>query len=375
MKSTWLCDICKDYRNLGSTKSCNSCGATRKKSRYVVQLAGEFYMCHLYTLKHTQLLSVMNVAQSDTVFKVGYPSDADITYEIVVQMAQRALEPPAPRSAAILSRTGQRMPGADGATPSEASLFQKVMDEGTKLAYDSKIGRFVPSDTIDNQRHRTKNRRCSAVVNTDLNYVKFMAQEKRVMKKVVQETIAIRNRIENEVVVLPTFENCVRKQCALCELQLPEESLVGEITFKTVADWRASHGAPLSENDHRFDPNNLYDNTPLCLFCTQFFDGDIAGVLEKAADAVKAAREAPKFPRAPGNDTTQVRPLSSIGRSMEISNLKMRALRAAGTQSIGTSSSVSVLEVKAKTAMSMAKVRMYYVDRTSVLCSHAKIYY
>lgn len=355
VKSTWLCDICKDYRNRGSSKACNSCGAARKKSRYVVRLAGEFYMCHLYTLKHTQLLSVMNITQSDTVFKVGYPSDADITFEIVVQMAQRALEPPAPRSAAILSRTGQRIPAPDGSTL-EASLFQKVMDEGTKLAYDSKIGRFVPSDTIDKQRHRTRNRRCSAVVNTDLNYVKFMAQEKRVMKKVVQETIAIRNRIENEVVVLPTFENCVRRHCTMCELLLPEESLVGDITFKTVADWRASHGAPLSGNDHRFDPNNLYDNAPLCLFCTQFFDGNIAGVLEKAADEVKAAREAPKFPRAAGNDSTQVRPLSSIGRSMEISNLKMRALRAGGTQSIGTSSSVSVLEVKAKTAMSMAKV-------------------
>lgn len=364
VKTTWLCDICKDYRNLGKSQECSSCGARRKKSRYVVNLDGIHYLCHLYTLKHTQLLSVMKVVQSEedhTVVKVAYPSDADIAHEVVIAMTKRALDPPIAQPANAMSAPATDSPKSDNNafSPPENSLFQRVMDEGTKLAYDSKIGRFVPVDTVDVLRPSpSKSKKKGAVietVSTDLNYVKFMAQEKRIMKKVVEETIAIRNRLEHEQLVAPKLNRSLKQPCSLCEIELPEESLPGEISFKSVANWRADHGAPIPDSDHRFDVLNLYSKAKLCLFCTQFFETELAEVMEQSAKEMKSMKS-DKFGTAV-EDTTQVRPLSSIGRSVEISNLKMRAMRAMmGPLSIGTSSSVSVLEVKAKTVMSMAKV-------------------
>jgi hypothetical protein len=382
LKPTWLCDICKDYRNKGASKECGSCGGRRKKARYVLQLGGALYVCHIYALKHTQLMSVMRaMPPGEKVMRVGYPSDADITLEVVRTIASRALAPahtPGPPSQSPVA-DGKDEPVQGQSPPAkEDSLFQRVMDDGTKLAYDPRIGRFVPLDTVEYKKmdrmgeqslsnsHNNSNNNIASpskhmgVVSTDLNYVKFMAQEKRVMKKVVEETMALRLAAEGGAGLhVPSFRDCARKPCALCELSLPEPSLLGEISFKTVARWRADNNAPLPESDHRFANTELYNSAPLCLFCAQFFAGDIGGAMERSADEIKAERDVPKLFAPPGvflADTTRVRPASSIAHSVEVSNLKARALRAGGGLSIGTSSSVSVLEVKAKTAISMGKV-------------------
>ena len=359
VKTTWLCDVCKDYRNKGSSKHCNSCGALRKKSRYGILLDGVYYLCHIYSLKHTQLMSVYQVMPpSDHVMRVTYPSDADVSYDVVCTMIRRALEP-APIKAQEKINDSEKE-GSSVSPAKEDSLFQRVMEEGKGLAYDSKIGRFVPSDTIDNTRiKKQKVKSALEAVNTDLNYVKFMAQEKRVMKKVVDETIVLRKKQEGDGLETANFQRSIYKPCSLCELEMPEESLLGEVSFVTVSRWRQERNAPIPKSDHRFSSTNLYNSAPLCIFCMQFFDGEIGSAIERGAQEIKAERDTPKILfNASAQDLTQIRPVSSIGRSIEISNLKMRSIKKNGMVSIETSSSVSVLEVKAKTAASISKVRL-----------------
>lgn len=366
VKTTWLCDICKDYRNKGSAVKCGSCGAVRKKARHVVVLNGEYYLCHIYTLKHTQLMSVMKTDSiPQKVWKVAYPSDADLNFEIVVAMAKRALDPLPPLTATATKNISTS--DAQSIVAQEGSLFDRVMKEGTQIAYDSSIGRFVPIETVEARRSsvvaKKKGKGVGAAaiadaVNTDLHYVKFMAQEKRVMKKVVEETIILRNNQQNEEYEVPNFDKVERGECTLCELALPATSLMGHISFNTVARWREEHSAPLPPSDHRFNANSVYDETPLCLFCTQFFDGDIGSAIEIGCEELKRHRHhIPQKNHVFSEDTTQARPLSSIGRSVDITRLKMKAQRSVGPPlSIGASSSISVLEVKAKTAASIHRV-------------------
>jgi len=181
------------------------------------------------------------------------------------------------------------------------SLFDKMMRDAAKEAYDPSIGRFIPSETV----HLSPNRE---IIKTDLNYIGKMASQKKEMTKVVDATIkrreleAERNRPRrgegsdpaerseadklHGTLVFQAAQDLVAKEpklpCALCEHLFPVSALLGRITFKTVGEWRAAHCAPIPAEDKRFNYAYIHNAAKLCLLCTSFFDKDFSDCVDRS---------------------------------------------------------------------------------------------
>ena len=82
----------------------------------------------------------------------------------------------------------------------------------------------------------------------------------------------------------PPLKDEPRTNCGLCELELPLSQLLGRITFKAISYWKQQRGAPISANDVRMTSTKVFNATPICLFCTQYFDEDFgSNVVDKTA--------------------------------------------------------------------------------------------
>ena len=192
-----------------------------------------------------------------------------------------------------------------------------------------------------------------------------MELEKLLMKNMITETISLRKNDDYIEEPHPESSDLLPKSCALCERVMPSSTLLGMITFHAIAAWKQDHGVPIPPNDHRLKSHLLYNTVHICLFCNQFFDSDFGQAFEiEQAErqlSMKYLRGLPRLARA---DTTAPRPLSAITQSIEISALRMREMSlvgAAGRRGIGTSQSVAVLEIKAKTANCIHRVRLLLV--------------
>lgn len=358
--ATWLCELCKEFRNSGSQKACRTCGAKRKKSRFVVRLDGAVYLCHVFSKRRMHLLTALRISPSpDVVLKINLNGRTDITIDSVTDILKNAI------------RTGNTdfdtISENQSSIVSQNSLFDQVLREGTRVVYHPAIGRFVDADLSPVAQHQDaadKANDAFSVTDTlsfadsaELSYVRSMDQTKLLVKKIVSETIAHRTEEDKSAIVFDDRTSIERAECGICEFNFPVSSLLSKMSFKAIAQWRSDHGAPIPASDKRLLKTRIYDNTPICLFCSQFFEINVFENVEKEREHMK--NEVPKIQKSSASSQNPVlaRPLSRIGRQLEISNLKMRSV-AVPRASTGPSksASVAVLEVKAKTNSSLMKV-------------------
>lgn len=150
------------------------------------------------------------------------------------------------------------------------SLFDQVLDNASKIAYDAKIGRYIPIDTVTVSDGVTDPSIC-----TKIKYIQTMKREKAEIKR-------ISAMINSPITPKPLLrtDNDKHTQCACCEYTFPASQLLGQITFNAVAQWRSDHGVPICKpDDKRMSFARLHLPVKICVYCNQFFDESFGEVL------------------------------------------------------------------------------------------------
>jgi len=182
------------------------------------------------------------------------------------------------------------------------SLFDRIMDDAAKQAYDPQIGQYVHKRRAHRalQQAEHESRAASEVtgeteltastsaitfhgLETEFDYVKRMKNERHAMTYNVarRNKIAREKRLKGEgfsdangsAISVPRH---TYKPCTLCQQDFPPKSLKGLVPLNAVVKWRNDHGAPVNAEDprwkQRLDPSKRYEPCKLCIFCMQFFD-------------------------------------------------------------------------------------------------------
>jgi hypothetical protein len=301
---SWTCELCHNRANPGRSPQCLICNASRPQYRFALQLSGQYYICKIKTTLSGPCISVCSVSvESCRSFSVKCAEGEELHDAKVSEILQQHLYDEVSRQSSEkvgfpevetenfgLEGMNEALPKRGSAPPSieksgsflgmfdpGLSLFDKVMHNATTVAYNSKIGQYVSVKTMQPDASIDAGDDGGTVVRQSLSYVESMRKERVVMTQVVKEVV--RRRADDTYLYdshadldLNRNEWDKEQECAMCERSYPKSQMPGQISFKAVADWKASHGAPLPPTDHRLDLVRLHDATRLCSFCTQFFD-------------------------------------------------------------------------------------------------------
>lgn len=191
--------------------------------------------------------------------------------------------------------------GGKGAPAPPSSLFDKVMSGANDLVYDSHIGQYVEKSKLDAGVLASPTRETNDEGSLDgeetlhglikeFQYVKHMRKERDIMRNTIQ-TKKENGKLPDMGPTSASFHDTPfsdrgedrtkhRAPCALCEFPFPVVSLMGQVPFNAVVQWRARHGNPIPESDPRLDVHSRYETARICAYCTQFFDKNFTDYVE-----------------------------------------------------------------------------------------------
>jgi hypothetical protein len=280
--------------------------------------------------------------------KLRMSTSADEFDAAVTNMAN---SPSSSSSRGDLSPNKPNKGGSDGngngksSTPLEGlSLFDSIMEHASTIAYDSSIGRYISADTVHLSPHRD-------MIKTDIGYGNVMSAQKEAMTDTVAKTIQNRDKLaalrasrglppeddgifknsnsgagsthRNRIVTDPVLP------CALCERNYKQSRLLGEVTFKTIAEWREARAAPFPSSDRRFwEP---YHPVKLCLLCSCFFDEDFSDCLDAPSihESVGLPVDRVEGIRQESNQETRefLKQMAALGNPVQASQRPLSAMR------------------------------------------------
>lgn len=211
----------------------------------------------------------------------------------------------------------------------DKTLFEQVMYNAKRMAYDSNIGRYVDLSLASPEHHK------------DMTYKSLMAQASCELSKQVVEVMKRRDDGNSLLYTFAPSKDELKQKCGLCEYSFPLSQLMSQVTFKAIANWRAKTDAPIDSKDIRLKYSKIHDATPICLFCTQFFDKHFSEAIDSVSvhesvgfdrkDSIckqmnftnKAYKRIISQVFERGNANAD-RPLSRMKQSMAIEQLKFR---------------------------------------------------
>jgi hypothetical protein len=312
---SWTCELCHNRANPARSSVCLICNASRPQYRFALQLSGQYFICKVKTTLGGPCISVCTVSVTSCLsFSVKVAEGEELNDAKVSEILQEHFDNEERRQSSEkvgfpeLETEGLHCGGMNdgmakrGGAPLSVeksgsflgmfdpglSLFDKVMHNATTVAYNSNIGQYVSVKTMQPGASMDAGDDGSIAVRQSLSYVESMRKERVVMTQVVKEVV--RRRADDTYLYdshadldLNRNEWDKEQECAMCQRSYPKSQMPGQISFKAIADWKASHGAPLPPTDHRLDLVRLHDATRLCSFCTQFFDTSAVDRVDKTA--------------------------------------------------------------------------------------------
>lgn len=327
----WGCFVCKNLRNPLRNEKCSVCNSKREVDRFAFRIEDQSFLCRVNTSKSIKTLYIFRVETLEcktVMLKGGSDELRDCVYLTLLGEVTR-------ENCCCSSRSDNIDVLGDGTTlstltltttdeistiastsqrRSSRTLFDQVLQNAGKLAYDASIGQFVHIDTLKLRGDESDN----GLIVRDVNYIKFMTREKEEMGKIVAEvrdrrdhpddssTASIASAMAKSAAALAEWQG--RAPCGLCGVEFPIAQLMGTITNRAVVQWLTSHGVILKPTDSRRLQSKLYDKTKLCLFCTQFFDLNFGDVF----DAERAA-----LARATGEPIDVKKGVSKVKRKLQ----------------------------------------------------------
>lgn len=175
------------------------------------------------------------------------------------------------------------------------TMFDVIKQNAEETAYDPALGRYIDASSVASSPNKQ-------VIKENLSYINKMDEEKKGMATAVDYKIQRRDierqkrekagLTEDNLAATSLFNNSNNNRqsggkpdpkgtCALCEREYRQSALLGRVSFKAVADWRAAHCAPIPSNDKRLNQAFILDSCKLCLFCTTFFDKDFSDCVDE----------------------------------------------------------------------------------------------
>ena len=291
-KRYWGCLVCKSLKNDIRNSNCSFCGSKRAVERFCVVVNDMTYMCRVHLEKSFPILSMVTICNDgrENFDKIRLPLISENLKEcvhaaIVGRICEEKAESTGEEKSQDIDSTSSRLEKQH--TESEnleaLDLFHKVLKAGESYAYDGTIGQYVHVDTLGSRSSDD-----AAYIHSDLLYLKLMRREKTEMCKIVQETLDRRNT-DNYANAIDATADRLREwkgtaPCALCEVHFPVGQLLGSISFKSVAKWKADHNVT-TLCDMKLSRSTAYDSTRVCLFCAQFFDASCTRAFEVEKEA------------------------------------------------------------------------------------------
>ena len=319
---------------------------------------GVTYFAHANTSAHIPTVTILTLDQganqswSEEVVKVILPMEADSLQDGMRQAIMSYLgsgEDVFTQKENMKRSIDAHDSVENNTTPKKSleglSLFDNIMENANAISYDPAIGRYIDKDTV----HLSPNK---DIIKSDISYGTVMVTQKEQMTEIVSKTRSNRDRqatiaakraaLHRDDVEYSLHQNKViidpPQECALCEKEYKLSRLLGSVTFKAVAEWRAAHAAPLPATDKRFV--FPHDSVRLCLLCSCFFDPGFSDCLDEPSIHESVGLSVDRIMGVPeesnrnsrmmlkemahlGEHISSTRPLSAIRTSIDTSQLKL----------------------------------------------------
>jgi hypothetical protein len=306
----WGCYSCKNRKNPGDSKHCDTCGEPRNVDRFAISVLGQLLLCKVHLTCRIPKVTVLDVASDParthsrtlilqtTEFSLRDCVEVTLLHEAAAKQAEgednvgeETEQEQQERSTApsILSAAAQ---------PVTRSLYEQVLYNATQMAYDSNIGRWVPKDTVEKGDH----------IKTNLLYAEQLKCAVGEKRRIVRSLVGLREQAhvsphfhnnQNDLrFKLQRIKNEKKEPCALCQHQFPLSALRAQITMKRLEKYLCSR-IPSSSSDKFSDllstelkraakyANAAHLTVKLCTFCYQFFDD---GSFFDAADVIASIK-------------------------------------------------------------------------------------